>query len=460
MKLQYLVFILICFVFSAAGCGGGKGASPDIDEPYLTADEDLDISQLAGKRPATLAELVSFSASQQYSSLDSIYNSPPEGMAGNYYVLLSESKEVVNLAGKVTSYVQKGDILAAGFQNGVIKVYGGSGSGSGCGAVQAASEPVNSISWFPKSNYLAASSADNKVVEIFKVNECARVRVADVNSTVDLFAVSPKGSWLALVDEARRLWVGPVEGKLQQVSRFLHQPLSLSFSDEEGILMAVDVTGLLSMWSPLKLTKIYESKIKDGPFESVAADGPYLNIVTEKGKRFRWDIGQRVQTAFHESVDGFFLKDGVLSYHSPRKRLSRRVFFKPVSIEVERSPSGRVFKVNDIDGEFRYYSAVTGALLKGVQDFADWEPVKLGRNLDFSVRGHEFVLAQPIAQRGFQRLYCRFIPSKGYFLWWEKVARPDDYFKSRGMVPRRNGISAQAPLKWESFEAGKLDIRD
>ncbi len=456
MKLKYLAFVLVCVLLSAAGCGGGKNVSPETDEPSFVSDEGLDVSQLVGKRPATLSELVSYSASQQYSSLDSIYNRPPEGMSGNYFVQLSENNEVVNLADKVTSYTRQGSSLAVGLESGTVKIYGG----TGCAGVQTASEPVNNVSWFPGSNLLAASSGSNRIVEVFKINECARVRVADVNSTVDMFSISPKGSWLAVVDKARRLWVGPAEGKLQQIYRFMHKPLSLSFSGEEGILMAVDVTGQLNMWSPLKLTKIFEYKIKGGPFESVVAQGPYLNIVTEKGSRFRFDVGQRTKSAYHESENGFFLKNGVLSYRSPRKRLSRKVYFKPVSIKVERSPSGKVLRVNDIDGKFRYYSELSGDPLKGVQDFADWKEVKLGRDFSFSIRGNDFVLAQPIAQREFQRLYCRFIPSKGYFLWWKKVARPDDYFKSRGMVPRRNGLSVTAPVKWEPLEAGKNDIRD
>lgn len=304
------------------GCVGSKSGSPALDEPTLSSTGSLDISQLVGKRPATLAELVGYAASQQYSSLDSIYNRPPEGMTGNYYVQLSESHEVVHLADKVTSFVQKDNVLAAGFTDGVIKIYGS----PGCGAVQAASEPVRAISWFPRSDILAASSGDSKGVEVFKVDDCTRVRFADVNSTVEMFSLSPKGSWLALVDEARRLWVGPAQGKLRRIYRFMHKPLSLSFSDEEGILMAVDVSGQLNMWSPLKLTRIFEHKIKGGPFESVTAEGPFFNIITESGDRFRFEVGQRARSAFHEASDGFFLKNGVLTYISPRKRLSRKVF--------------------------------------------------------------------------------------------------------------------------------------
>ncbi|WP_027720797.1 hypothetical protein [Maridesulfovibrio zosterae] len=456
MKFKYLAFILIVLQSIIAGCGGGINVSPDSDEPSLRSEEGLDISQLAGKRPATLAELVKFSASQQYSSLDSIYNRPPEGMSGNYYVQLAESNEVVNLADKVSTYVQKDNVLAVGGQSGLVEIY----SGEACGAVQAMQSPVNNISWFKPSSLMAVSSGNNRGVEIFNLTECSRMRVATVNSTVDIFAISPKGSWLAIADEARRLWVGPANGKFTQVYRFLHKPLSLSFSDKEGILMAVDVTGHLNMWSPLKRTRIFEYKIKGGPFKSVSADGPYLNIITEKGEKFRWDVAQKAKTAFHEEESGFSLRDGVLSYRSPRKRLTRRVFFEPVSFDVQISESGDVFKVGDIDGEFRYYSAVTGDLLEGVQDFADWKKVELGREFNFSQRGREFVLADPIAQREFQRLYCRYIPSKGFFLWWKKVARPDDYFKSRGMLPRRDGISVRAPLKWEPLDNEKTDIRD
>lgn len=454
--MKYFASILMLITFALAGCAGGKGVSPDYDEPTLSTGETPDAGLLDGKRPVTLAELVRFSASRQYSALDSIYNRPPEGMSESYYVQLDESNELVKLAEHVTTYVQQGNVLAAGFRNGLINIYGG----GGCGAVQAVSEPVNAISWFPRSNVLAATSGNSRVVELFKVRECVRARVADVNSTVDMFAVSPKGSWLAVLDEARRLFVGPADGRLRQIHRFLHQPLSLSFSDEEGILMAVDVTGQLFMWSPLKLTRIYEFKIKGGPFKSVLAHGPYLDMETESGEKFSWNVGQRSRSPFHEQTDGFELKNGVLIYRSPRRRLSRRVFFKPVDFSVERSGEGRAFRVHDIDGQLRYYSGITGELLEELPRFPDWKEVRLDRDYGFSEKGKDYVLAVPIAQREFQRLYCRYIPGKGYFLWWKKVIRPDDYFKSRGMLPRRDGISAKAPLKWTPLESGQPDIRD
>lgn len=320
-KRNTIYLILITFML-LSGCAGNKNKIPEVAEPSVVADENLDVSQLVGRRPATLAELVKFSASQQFSPLDSIYNRPPEGMSGNYFVQLSEQNEIVNLAQDVTTFLRENDVLAAGFRNGVIKIYGG----GGCGAVQTASEPVNRISWYPDSKYLATSSGNDRVVELFRVDQCARVAVADVNSTVELFSLSPKGTWLALVDEGRRLWVGPAEGRLKMIYRFLHKPLSLSFSDGEGILMGVDVTGQLNMWSPLKMARIFEHKIKGGPFESVEAEGPVLNIVAEKGDKFTFDISKRVKTAYHESSDGFSLRNGVLSYRSPRKRLTKKVF--------------------------------------------------------------------------------------------------------------------------------------
>lgn len=437
-----------------SGCA--KQPSTITEEPSLITDESIDPSKLVGKTPLSLAGFVEYSASQQYSPLDSIYNRPPEDMAGNYVVQLSKSNEVINLAEGVTNFVQEGKILAVGFKNGLVRMYGG----QDCYAVQADSEPVNSVSWYPESSLLAVSSGDNKSVEVFDVKKCVRMRVHNVNSTVDTFALSPKGSWLALVDEARRLWVGPATGKLRRIDRFTYQPLSLTFSNEEGILMGVDTTGKMVMWSPLKLTRIFDQKVKGGPFKSVEAYGPHLNIITEKGERFRWDVSKRVRSPFHEQEDGFMLKNGVLFYLSPRKVFSKKVQFKPVSFSVDRSPSGKAYRVKDVDGSVRYYSALSGDPLKDEPDFADWKKVKVGRDYSFSERGREFSLAVPVAQREFQRLYCRYIPSKGYYLWWKKVARPDDYFKSRGLLPRREGIAADAPLEWEPLESKSADIRD
>ncbi|NDV27140.1 WD40 repeat domain-containing protein [Desulfovibrio sp. JC010] len=454
MNIKSIILVLSASILIASGCT--KQPSPVSDEPSLVTDESLDVSMLVGQEPLSLAGFVEYAASQQYSSLDSIYNRPPDDMSGNYYVQLSKSNEVVNLAEDVTTFVHEGNILAAGFKNGVVRMYGS----RGCAAVQAVSEPVNSVSWFPESDFVAVSSGEGRAVEIFNVKQCARVRVHNVNSTVDIFALSPRGSWLALVDKARRLWVGPAAGKLRRIDRFTYKPLSLTFSNEEGILMGVDATGKMVMWSPLKLTRIFDQKIKGGPFKSVKAEGARLNIVTEKDERFQWDVSQRIKSPYYEQKDGFFLKNGVLFYRSPRKSFSKKVSFKPASFAVERSPLGKVYRVRDIDGEFRYYSSLSGVPLKEEYDFADWKKVKLDRNYGFSERGRDFVLAVPIAQREFQRLYCRYIPSKGYYLWWQKVARPDDYFKFRGMLPRRKGIAADSPLEWESLERGKTDIRD
>ncbi|ACS81643.1 WD40 repeat domain-containing protein [Maridesulfovibrio salexigens] len=454
MNKKLIILALSAFALFVSGCA--KQPSPASDEPALITDDSLDVSMLVGQKPLSLAGLVEYEASQQYSSLDSIYNRPPDGMVGNYIVQLSKSNEIVNLGENVTTFVQQDNILAAGFKNGVVRMYGG----QGCAAVQATSKPVNSISWAPGSPFMAVSSGQNKVVEVFNTKECARVRVHDVNSTVDMFAVSPRGSWLALVDEARRLWVGPAVDKLRKIDRFTYKPLSLTFSNEEGILMGVDTTGKMVMWSPLKLTRIFDQKIKGGPFKSVKAYGPHLNIVTEKDERFQWDVRKRSKFPYYEHESGFSLKNSVLIYRSPRKVFSKKVLFKPVEFSVDRSPSGKVYRVRDVDGDLRYYSSVNGVALKGEYDFADWKEVKLGREYGFSERGKEFSLAVPIAQREFQRLYCRYIPSKGYYLWWKKVARPDDYFKSRGMLPRRTGIAAEAPIEWEPLASKQMDIRD
>ncbi len=88
--------------------------------------------------------------------------------------------------------------------------------------------------------------------------------------------------------------------------------------------MGVDTTGKMVMWSPLKLARIFEQKIKGGPFKFVNANGPHLNIVTEKGLRFQWDVSKRIESPFYEQENGFFLKNGVLFYRSPRKHFSKK----------------------------------------------------------------------------------------------------------------------------------------
>lgn len=454
VKNRFLLFLIIALSsIIVSGCGGKSGVVND--EPTLIQSDDLDVAQLVGKRPATLAELVESVASSQYSSLESIYNRPPEGM-DDYFIRLDEENETLFLAENVSAFTRDGSSLAVGLESGTVRLFGS----QGCAAVQTQQAPVKNISWFDGSSILAATSGDSNGVEVFDLSKCARVNVADVNGTVSTFSLSPKGTWLAVVDSVRRLWVGPAVGKLKQIARFRFFPLVVHFSDKEGILIVVDNVGWVTMWSPLKGKEIQRFQIEGGPFKKGSANGAILNLVPLKGHPFSINMVTQGRESFRVKDNSFYLKNGVLTYSSPRKRLSRRVFFRKPTYSVERSPSKEVFRVNDVDGSVRYYFVKNGNPVGHKVTASDWKDVKIGRDTIFSYRGKNFCLAEVIAQREFQRLYCRYIVGKGYYLWWAKVARPDDFFKSRGQLPVRKGISVDSPVDWKSLNPGELDVRD
>lgn len=454
MKKRLLLLFLVVFAaLPLSGCGGKSGTVHD--EPMMTEADDLDVAQLVGRRPATLAELVEYAAGTQYSPLESIYNRPPEGME-DFFIRLDEENETLFLAENVSTFTRDGSSLAAGFKDGTVRLFGS----PGCAAVQAAQVPVRQVSWFEDSDIMALTSGEEEALEVFDLNSCARVRVVDVNATISSFAVSPKGTWLAVVDSVRRLWVGPATGKMEQVARFRFEPLVVHFSDQEGILIVADNVGWVTMWSPLKGEEIHRFQIEGGPFKKGSANGAVLNLVPEKGSPFSWDIVRKKKGAPRVEDTSFYIKNGVLTYDSPRTRLARRVFFRKPTYSVQRSPSRNVFRVRDIDGKYRYYSVATGAPLDSEVRSSDWKEVKIGRDTVFSHRGREYKLAEVIAQREFQRLYCRYIAGKGYYLWWTKVSRPDDFFRSRGMLPARIGLSVDSPVDWKPLDPGEIDVRD
>lgn len=454
MKIKYLLLLAASAVLLiVSGCGSKNTVVND--EPVVTQRDDLDVSQLVGKRPATLSELVNYAAHTQYSSLDSIYNRPPEGM-DDFFIKLDEENETLFLAENVNTYVRDHTSLATGLNNGAIRIFGA----PQCSAVQTAQAPVNKISWFDGSSYLASVLGDNTSIEVFNLAKCARVNNVSVNGTVSTFAISPRGTWLAAVDSVRRLWVGQSTGKLREIARFRFQPIYVGFSDKEGILFIVDDSGWITLWSPLKGEEIHRFKMDGGPFKKVEAIGAAFNFYPVKGGNFSFDMLSQQKGSPIAKDDSFYLKNGVLSYHSPRKKLSKRVFFRAPAYSVQVSPSRNVFQVSDIDGSQRYYSVKTGQPVGYTVAANDWKDVELGRDTDFDYNGRRFCLAEVIAQREFQRLYCRYIAGKGYYLWWGKVTRPDDFFKSRGMLPVRNGISVDSPVDWRPLDAGRLDIRD
>ncbi len=64
VKNRLLVLFLVVFIaLSLSGCGGKSGTVHD--EPMMTEADDLDVAQLVGRRPATLAELVEYAAGTQ-----------------------------------------------------------------------------------------------------------------------------------------------------------------------------------------------------------------------------------------------------------------------------------------------------------------------------------------------------------------------------------------------------------
>ena len=348
----------------------------------------------------------------------------------------------------MTAYAAGENGLAMGFATGKVRVFspfqcpevtlpGGSG--------------VSLISWLPGSPLMAAVGAECKDVFVFDLRRGAEIAERNFNATLSAVSLSSRGTWLAVADGVHNLWVGPgAGGPMTKVASLRYEPIGLSFTPQEGLLMAVDAAGWITIWAPLTKKMVDKVQVPSGPFTRAEFADSTIILFPQEGEPVRWDIlAKRVITG-ESAPSPFALRNGVLTYKTYSPRPVKKMHMFPAEFRVDFSPGQKLVRVRDIDRETRFYGLDGNPA--GKAEAADFEAVPVDPDGRFQLKDRKFALAERIFQKEHVELMCRFIPGKGYFLWWKNAPRPIEFNPKPGELPRRSGISAGEPVVWTPVE--------
>lgn len=389
---------------------------------------------------------------------------PPPENTGEYFVELAHEPPLLHLATGVRSYAAGAIGLAAGLDNGDILIW----SDWPCPALTLP-EPgaVELIAWDGASPFLGAVDALRRNLHVYDLQHCAHVGTVASEGPILVAAVSASGAWAALVDEGRRLRVGPVDGPLGHAGILRFQPLALTFSPREGLLFSIDQAGWLLHWILPDQRALEQVLIPQGPFERARFKGQYLFL--EKALRgtahaaqagaddpMVWDIPAARVASAGQVPDGFELEGGLLTYQARESRWIRKMHLGRPLPRVWASSSARLLQVKDLDGALRCYSALDG-LPEDPQQCAikDWEELGVNAGGRFQWGGAAYALADPVLVRDGLVLYSRRLPTDRFFLWWEAAGPglakwPDQSQEPQhaGKLPARESLRLEIPPVW------------
>jgi hypothetical protein len=366
-------------------------------------------------------------------------------------VQLAPEQAVLHLARNVAAYAADENGLAVALDNGDVRVYG---EWPCPGVALPAEEGAGLVAWEPESPYLLLTGRDRERLHVFDLRRCGQVAEHALPSKAAQAAVSPRGTWMSVVDEVHDLYVSRTGQPPQKISRLRYVTLDLAFTPKEGLLMAVDQGGWVTLWSTHEGELLDSFRIPGGPFARAAFDGPRLHLTGADGKAHSVDLTRRQTVAPMEEHDPFLLTDGVLYYRTWQQYLIKKMHLGRPGLAVWHSPSTGLLKVRDVDGRTRHYAASDGFTTPAPPQGADpedWRRVDVGDGMGFVVDGRDYVLADPVYRREHMRLWCRHVPGQGFFLWWERTVRPGEYDPNHGELPMRESLLADVPVRWERF---------
>jgi len=297
---------------------------------------------------------------------------------------------------------------------------------------------IRLLSWPGKSPYLAACGEDK--VFVYNVRRGKWVRGAhDLGRHVSGMALSSHGAWLALVDHKNRVWAGPTLGPLRRGPILSGDFLALDFSPDQGVLMVVDVNGETLLWAMHTDKLIHRFRVSGGPFErGFFQDGKLFLAASGQGGVV-WDVLRQepVRAAFKPSA--FSLDGGVLSYRTGRLGWTRTRVLQRENLSLHFSESVGAFKLRDLDGQERYFAFPSGTPMGPVQA-RDWELLP-DTDRVYQARGKAFRTCDLIYQKGRNQLLCRFVPGKGFYVWWEDAREQGSFNPHPFALPRRDALS-------------------
>lgn len=403
----------------------------------------------------SLEQYVQHLFSKVYITPDQLYDLPIEGTEGFFHVQIKPQKAIPLLSGNVAVTTGKLEGLAVGLEDGRIFVF----SGFPCRTMlMPDSKPPKAIAWAPESPLLAALDSTGSHVYLYNLNVCDRPEeiLGARDRGIEMLSMSEEGAWLTFVDKYRSLWAGPVGELLEPVYRYEDEPIGLSFTPYQGLLVAVDRAGKVVLWALKDKEMVRTFTIPGGPFAKAVLEGHILFMTDEKGKETSWKILVR-GPAKQKPEEHLVVRDGKLYFKTGLTRWLKKTRMIRPMIFLSQSPSKGVLRVRDLDREYRYYDWNTGESLgQETVEAEDWTLVPEVKNGYYRIRGRLFRMADPVYQDEHQRLNCRYVQDKGFFLWWEEMGEPMMANPYPMHLPVRRNLRANATITWQDLHQGEL----
>ncbi len=406
----------------------------------------------------TLQEFLDQSLEQQFPAQGPALSAPKQ--PEEYFIELVREPVVVHLAAGVRTYAAGPSGLAAGLDNGDIRIW----SDWPCPAVTLPEAgPLAALAWDGAAPFLGAAEEGGLFFHLYDLRLCAHVDTVELSAPVKTAALSASGQWAAVVDQDRGVRIGPVQGEpLPQAGVLRFQPLALAFSPREGVLFSVDQAGWIVHWAVPDRRVLDQRLIPGGPFRRAHFQGRFLLLEPTGDGAAReqrpdavglvWDIPVSRVVQDKPAHLPYDLENGLLTYQPEDARWLRKMHLGRPVMRVWAAASSKVFQVHDLDGQTRCYSAADGLIRDPEQCRGeDWEELAVDAAGRFAWGRAKYALADPVLVRAGMVLYCRYLPEDRFLLWWDHADLDADLDKSgpgRGMFPVRESLRMEIPPAW------------
>ena len=390
-----------------------------------------------------LAEYLKSVRDSQAFPIESLYKPPSEAEYDKLYQLAT-SPVILDLAQDATAFAAWRKGLAVGFADGQVRAYG---QQSCAGLAEPLPGPVDLIAWGPFSRYVAAADTSREAVHLIDLETCTVARTIEPPLTVGALAVSDVGATVAILDSAGRLTMGGPKDLMRPAADLPADFIGMGFTPGEGVLAVVGASGLVTLVSAKDNAVMDSFTVPGGPFAGVRFVDTYLALETRFGTRQAFDLVARQPVPYSRQLDQFFLDDGGLRYRTWTDVMHVKSYRGWTGLRVEHSPGLGVVRVWDVDGALHYYSTEDG-LERPCAAATDWRSVPTNDKGNFCLGETCYILADVAFHWNHDQLLCRWIEGQGFFLWWRKTERPDQYSPLPDHLPQRASILATRPAVW------------
>ncbi|WP_291330086.1 WD40 repeat domain-containing protein [Desulfovibrio sp. UCD-KL4C] len=449
--ILFFALILVSIPVSSRAQSGDSKAER-VGQKYIDIPTELN-KGTAG----SLKKYVSKLLGEKYVSAGKLYAAPFEGLEDKFYISVTREKAIPIIAGGVSSYAGNEEGLAAALYDGSIRLW----SNYLCKEVKLPSgKGAKLVAYAPESPVLAATDSDGDNLFIYDLKTCTRIPgdIPIEHGPVKMMAISRTGDWLGLIDSFNTLLCGPSSGPLKEVSMLEGTPLFIGYTPGQGILVVVEASGKIVLWGMKNLSSINSDEAPGGPFTSVRMSGYVVCLRRDDGKEIYWDLRKRSlvkkSDAIKESPAWVYEKDGALVYSTGVDRWKVAEHFGMPMFIVSYSAKEKLIRVRDLDSKTRYYSTLDGKEFSEIKT-SDWKLVS-PKNGIYKASKKSFRFFDSVCQKGIQRLYCRYIDGKGFYLWWRQAVDVADLNPHPMELPIRECILADQPAVWTPLIQGEI----